>query len=113
MTNIMETNASTALPFEKRSLNKEARKRELWKITNENQAILKRISEKTSNYDVIKWEEERFEKERMMKNISEYHSSHFGNRTYTDFKKLEGSPPGKPAEFPKINSEKAQTLGHR
>jgi len=43
MTNIMETNPNGNTPFEKKSLNKEARKRELLKITMENQAILRRI----------------------------------------------------------------------
>jgi hypothetical protein len=36
MTHIMESNPSDARPFEKRSLNKDARKRELLKITMEN-----------------------------------------------------------------------------
>ena len=113
MTTIMENNPNSHLPFAKRSLNKEARKRELWKITTENQAILKRISEKNSNYDVIKWEEERFEREKIMKNISEYHSSHFGNRTYTDFKKLGTQMPIKSEELPEINPTKTATPGQR
>ena len=59
----MESNPRDGRPFEKRSLNKDARKRELLKITMENQAILRRIQEKQPTYDVIKWEEDRFEKE--------------------------------------------------
>jgi hypothetical protein len=42
----------------KRSLNRDARKRELLKITMENQAILRRLQEQKPNYDVFKWEEE-------------------------------------------------------
>jgi hypothetical protein len=55
-----------------RSLNKEKRKRELLRITMENQAILKRLQEKQSNYNVIKWEEQRLQNERLMEMISEY-----------------------------------------
>jgi len=36
MTSIMGTNVGSNTPFEKKSLNKEARKRELLKITMEN-----------------------------------------------------------------------------
>jgi len=39
----------------RRSLNREARKRELMKITKENQLILKRLQEKSANYNVSKW----------------------------------------------------------
>lgn len=37
----------------------------------ENQAILKRLQEKQSHYNVIKWEEQRLENERLLKNISQ------------------------------------------
>ena len=55
-----------------KSLNKEIRKRELIRITIENQAILKRLQEKQSNYNVIKWEEQRLQNEKLMEKISEY-----------------------------------------
>ena len=42
----------------KRSLNREARKRELMKITRENQVILKRLQEKKPNYNVTRWAQE-------------------------------------------------------
>lgn len=38
----------------------------------ENQAILKRLQEKQSNYNVIKWEEQRLQNEKLMEKISEY-----------------------------------------
>ena len=47
-----------------KSLNKDNRKRELLRITMENQAILKRLQEIQSNYDVVKWEEQRIENEK-------------------------------------------------
>lgn len=38
----------------------------------ENQAILKRLQEKQSNYNVIKWEEQRVQNEKLIEKISEY-----------------------------------------
>jgi len=59
-TSIMnQTHESTLQPFTapggKRSLNRGARKRELTKITHENQMILKRLQEKKASYNVTKW----------------------------------------------------------
>lgn len=63
---------SDGLGLTKKSLNREHRKRELLKITMENQAILKRLQDKTSNYNVGKWEGEFRDRERILKNICEY-----------------------------------------
>ena len=41
-----------------RSLNREARRRDLVKITIENQAILQRLQKKSATYSVEKWETE-------------------------------------------------------
>jgi hypothetical protein len=38
----------------------------------ENQAILKRLQDKTSNYDVGSWENDHRGRERILKNICEY-----------------------------------------
>lgn len=38
----------------------------------ENQAILKRLKQKQSSYNVVKWEEQRIEHERLMERISKY-----------------------------------------
>ena len=70
----------------KRSLNSEVRRKELMKITIENQAILKRLQDKTSNYSVQKWEEDFKETEKRMKNMCEYPFALF-----TDGKKTESS----------------------
>jgi hypothetical protein len=56
----------------KRSLNSEVRKKEMLKITIENQAILKRLQDKTSNYSVQRWEDDFKEKEKRMKYMCEY-----------------------------------------
>jgi len=56
----------------KRSLNRDARKRELLKITMENQAILRRLQDQQPNSNVIKWEEENQQRRKLLKNICEY-----------------------------------------
>ena len=56
----------------KKSLNREARKRELMKITRENQVILKRLQEKKPNYNVTKWAQEDASRRRLLHNICEY-----------------------------------------
>lgn len=58
--------------YPKKSLNKLARKRQLMQICMENQAMLKRLNEKKSSYDISKWERERVNKERVLANICEY-----------------------------------------
>ena len=56
----------------KGSLNRDQRKKELLKITVENQQFLRRLQDKQSNYSVAKWEEDYKHKERIMKNMCEY-----------------------------------------
>lgn len=84
MSGIMQTNKpmlyhpcrqndlQTIALYNRRSLNRDVRKKELLKITIENQAILKRLQDKTSNYSVHKWEEEFRHKEKIMRNMCEY-----------------------------------------
>jgi E3 ubiquitin-protein ligase TRIP12 len=55
-----------------KSLNRDYRKRELVKITIENQLLSKRLSEKKSNYDVTRWLERHRVHEQYLKNICEY-----------------------------------------
>lgn len=56
----------------KRSLNSEVRKKEMLKITIENQQILKRLQDKTSNYSVKHWEDDFRETEKRLKSMCEY-----------------------------------------
>ena len=56
----------------RRSLNRDARKRELMKITKENQLILKRLQDKSANYNVAKWQRNEDERKKVLKNICEY-----------------------------------------
>merc|ERR1712159_331027 len=54
------------------TLNKDRRRRELVRITNENQGILKRIQEAQPVYNHLKWEESYHQSERYMSNVCEY-----------------------------------------
>ena len=54
------------------SLNKDRRKRELQKITKQNQQILKRIQEAQPTYDHLKWEEEARTHDNILANICEF-----------------------------------------
>jgi hypothetical protein len=56
----------------KRSLNKEIRKKDLLKITIENQNILRRLQDKQATYSVNRWDEEYRTTEKIKKNICEY-----------------------------------------
>lgn len=53
------------------SLNKDLRKRELQRITKENQAILRRIQHSEPTYDHMAWMEEAQQNDRYMRNICE------------------------------------------
>ncbi|CAK4084800.1 unnamed protein product [Aphanomyces euteiches] len=57
------------------SLNKEQRKRELQRITAENQSILRRIQTRQPTYDHVQWEEEAKLHEKYAQNIREYPES--------------------------------------
>ncbi|CAM9739163.1 unnamed protein product [Phaeothamnion confervicola] len=65
-----------------KSLNREHRKRELQKITKENQRILHAIQSSEPVYDHVKWEEEARRHEEYMRNICEFpvtlHAPGFG-----------------------------------
>lgn len=68
-TSALQPNSSTG---PRRSLNRDARKRELMKITKENQLILKRLQDKSANYNVSKWQKEDNERIKILKNICEF-----------------------------------------
>jgi E3 ubiquitin-protein ligase TRIP12 len=82
MTSIMQKPNRTTTSFStdryaqvannKKSLNRAARKQELLKITLENQAILRRLQDKQSNYNVSKWENDHRHRQELLKNMSEY-----------------------------------------
>ena len=42
------------------------------KITKENQLILKRLQDKSANYNVAKWQRNEDERKKVLKNICEY-----------------------------------------
>jgi hypothetical protein len=63
---------SQIFPPIKKSLNRERRKRELLKITMENQQILKRLQDKQPNYNVSQWNREDDQRHRMLHQICEF-----------------------------------------
>lgn len=56
----------------KKSLNYEKRLREHKTIVNENQALLKRLQKKTSNFDVVKWHRKEAEREKLLQNLRKF-----------------------------------------
>ena len=58
--------------FRVRSLNRDSRKRELVKITIENQNLLKRIQNQKSEYSVQSWLESHRQEQKILQNISEF-----------------------------------------
>jgi len=55
-----------------RSLNRDRRKRELQRITKQNQQILHRLTNSKPIYDHVKWEEEAKAKDEILANICEF-----------------------------------------
>jgi hypothetical protein len=64
LSDIMRSNSNALSPRKpqeaiiRKSLNRDSRRRELFKITMENQFLLKRLAEKQSSYNVQKLEED-------------------------------------------------------
>lgn len=73
MTEIMQRSAiDTQNPVEYRSLNKEARRRELIRVTQENQGLLKRIQRRQPTYNHLVWEQDRERNEALCERICRY-----------------------------------------
>ena len=53
-------------------MNREQRKKELMKITVENQAILRRLQDKQPTYSVTKWNDDFKQIEKIRNNVCEY-----------------------------------------
>ena len=64
-----QANSST---MGRKSLNRDARKRELMKITMENQKILQRLQERGATYNVTNWAKENEKRKKLLNNICEY-----------------------------------------
>ena len=88
MSNIMQ-NPKPALynpvRVEKASLNRVQRKKELMKITVENQAILKRLQEKAPTYSVTKWMSDFQNIEKIRNNMCEYPYEFEGGQSRSRF----------------------------
>ena len=102
----------------RRSLNREARKRELIKITKENQQILKRLQDKQASYDVNRWAKAEEGRKKILRNICEYplldkadpRGSPFGNQPDFIIKKKKASAS---AGQPFYKKTKGFTTGQR
>ena len=68
-----------------RSLNREVRKRELLKITFENQSILRRIQDRKPNYNHNEWANKHKQTEGYLKNISLYPFQLHGSKNSSFF----------------------------
>lgn len=73
MTDLMQKSAlDTHNHVEYRSLNKERRRRELVKITQENMALLKRLQQRPPTYNHLVWEQQRERNEALCDRICRY-----------------------------------------
>jgi len=73
MTDIMQRSAiDTRNDARFISLNKSSRRRNLMKVTNENQSLLKRIQQRQPTYNHLKWEQDRERNEQMCERICRY-----------------------------------------
>lgn len=93
-----------------KSLNKDARKKQLVQITMENQALLKRLQEKQPSYNINKWEKERANNEKMLKNICEYPyrlgvTDDLKRRNSSEHKSKHISNPKKPRKLAPLDSD--------
>lgn len=66
------------VPYSRKSLNGEQRRKELIKITIENQAILQRLQKKQATYSVEKWNDE-FQKQCRIREMVCENPYEFGN----------------------------------
>lgn len=69
----MTSTAQSRLPeIRKKSLNIEKRRRELYKITIENQRILQRLQDRKPVYNVTRWDKQDQLRQKNLVNICEY-----------------------------------------
>lgn len=64
----------------KKSLNREARRRHLIKITQENQAILRRLQAKQATYSVERWDKDYHHASIYRGNVSQQPAYEFGDK---------------------------------
>jgi Hemingway/CFA97 len=88
MSSIMSKKQNKDNPSTVKSLNKNARKEQMRRITLDNQALLKRLQEKNPCYNTHMWEEERRKTEKRLKNMCEFpYSLGRGESTPVNYKK--------------------------
>ena len=72
MSSIMNKKKKEGKDAEVKSLNKNSRKEEMRRITMENQALLKRLQERTPCYNTHQWDEDRRKTEKRLQNMCEF-----------------------------------------
>jgi len=72
MSGILNNKSSLSVPFKKKSLNTEVRKRFLEKIADDNKNLLKRLQCRTPVYSIQQWEKEWKQTEKRLKSMSEF-----------------------------------------
>lgn len=100
--NVQNSHISTVVG--KRSLNREYRKKELMKITQENQRILQRLQEKQPYYNVTRWAKEDQARKAILHNICEYPYQLQASQTQSS----EEHPSSQPTDF-QITNKKSRT----
>ena len=112
MTTILNTKArGTPLPRPK-SLNRELRKRELLRVTAENQALLKRLQEKPASYNVQQWEEDQRRHEETLRLRCEYPYATQSYRESSSSARQRGLTPNPPISK-SMASNSLATRSHR
>ena len=72
MSGILNTKSSISVPFKKKSLNTEVRKKFLDKIADDNKFFVKRLQCRTPVYSIQQWEKDWKQTEKRLKNLSEF-----------------------------------------
>ena len=72
MSSIMNKKKREGKDLEIKSLNKNSRKEEMRRITLENQALLKRLQERSPCYNTHQWDEDRRQTEKRLQNMCEF-----------------------------------------
>lgn len=85
----------------KGSLNREARKRDMVRIMQENEALLRRIQSRPPNYSVRAWEDDYRRQEKLLHNIGQFPYQPNGKRRP---KRGDGQRPAPPSHRPARNS---------
>eukprot|EP01001_Neometanema_parovale_P009304 NODE_5548_length_934_cov_101.918619_g5325_i0.p1 GENE.NODE_5548_length_934_cov_101.918619_g5325_i0~~NODE_5548_length_934_cov_101.918619_g5325_i0.p1 ORF type:complete len:251 (+),score=63.17 NODE_5548_length_934_cov_101.918619_g5325_i0:82-753(+) len=115
MTEIMQRSAiDTRNQVEYKSLNKDARRRELVRITQENQALLRRIQGRQPTYSHLEWEQDRERNEHLCERICRYpyRPAKIPNSDMYQYYDEQGMPVGSPMQMDAYGNPQAPPSGY-